>query len=678
MKKIYIFNVLMVFSLMLNAQVSNTDTLFLYSKYTDKGVKLKIIPQLAQTWLLGAEKGYTITRTESGGKKVVLNKDPLLPYSKEECSVFENGDSLAEFNQTAIYDHIEKNKREMTAFERIGFVEKLQNDYGFYILLATRIPEIGISSGLEFTDETAEKGKTYFYEVKIAGDNHPSRLANCFVNAEKNEVLLPELDAIGNDHTASLSWMHQGVTEPILYYYVEKSEDGSNFERISYPIYYSPEDRFEESHSNNKAKVIYKEDSLVENYKTYFYRLVGVDVWAEEYISDDKVMVVGEDQRPPHPVDVLNVDLDKVSKKITYSWDYEEPADFAGFRFFSSDRINGKYKPLNEGISIKDIRSFTIDNAKENEAVFFMVVAYDTSGNYAPSEPKIAMLPDLYPPSVPTGFNARIDTNGCVTLYWNANPENDIKGYRIFASNSKKDKGASLEGLLIKDTFYLDTINLKTLSKFKYFQLEAVDYNINGSGRTAYITVKLPDQQAPSPSQFREIDKTPNGLMLTWSKSLSMDVKNYVIYRKKVTQKNWYLVAEVSSDKNSYKEVDELVGNYEYKLQVVDSSGNKSAFSETILVKVQAKDKQIIFSEIKAKKKDEGVEVSWKTENEKDGYYVVFRKEKSGDFVAIGSVKEHSFLDKNVKKGNTYKYTVFPQQASGVSYIKDKEVKVVF
>jgi fibronectin type 3 domain-containing protein len=72
------------------------------------------------------------------------------------------------------------------------------------------------------------------------------------------------------------------------------------------------------------------------------------------------------------------------------------------------------------------------------------------------------------------------------------------------------------------------------------------------------------------------------------------------------------------------------------------------------------------------------VEVSWKTENEKDGYYVVFRKEKSGDFVAIGSVKEHSFLDKNVKKGNTYKYTVFPQQASGVSYIKDKEVKVVF
>ncbi len=583
----------MVISLAAYSQSSNTDTLLVYSKYTPQGVMIKIAPQLAQTWLLGAEKGYLISRTEIGSenKPVLLTQQPLKPLSPEECAKRENGDSLSSFQQLSIFDNMAKNKTKMSMIERIQYVDKLQNDYGFYYLVASRVREIAEISGLEFLDKTAEKGKTYVYSVKIKDDNSPSRQGQTIINTTESQIVIPELEAFSGDRVADFSWIHHGGTDPVMCYYLEKSEDGKALRRVNLaPYYYNPDSKYGPDDTVYVSKIISRRDSLAANYRPFYYRLVGVDIWAVEHVSDQTVKVTGVDKTPPLPVENITSSDSIENKSITFKWEYQNPpSDFAGFKLFISEKSSSGYHPIVDSLLPPQSREYTMENIVEGTPIYLRIVSFDTAGNYSFGNPYFTMLPDLFPPSVPTGFQAKIDTNGILTLSWNANPEKDIKGYRILGANSRKEKFISSTGLAVRDTFYIDTININSLSRFKYFRLEAVDYNFNTSEKTDFVTVVLPDKVAPAPGILIKVKKETGGVRINWIPSPSTDIKTQEILRRSRDNSSWVVAGTTGNADTTF--VDQLSesGYFEYAVRAIDSSGNKGAVSNVFAVKISPK-----------------------------------------------------------------------------------------
>ena len=672
----------MVISLAAYSQSSNTDTLLVYSKYTPQGVMIKIAPQLAQTWLLGAEKGYLISRTETGAESepVLLTPKPLMPLSLEECAKLENGDSLKTFQQLSIFDNIAKNKLKMSMIERIRYVNKLQNDYGFYYLVASRIREIAEISGLEFLDKTAEKGKTYVYSVKIKDDNSPSRQSQTIINTAENRIVLPELEAFAGDSVVDFSWIHHGGTDPIMCYYLEKSEDGKTFRRVNRsPFYYNPESKYESTDTVYFSKIISRRDSLEANYKPFYYRLTGLDIWAEEHTSGQVVKVTGVDKTPPIPVENITSSDSIENKSVTFKWEYQNaPSDFAGFKLFISEKSSTGYRPVVDSLLPPGIREYTLENIVESKPVYLRIVTFDTAGNYSFGTPYFTMLPDLYPPSVPTGFKAEIDTNGILLLSWNANPEKDIKGYRILGANSKKERFISSTGLTVKDTFFIDTVNTNSLSRYKYFMLEAIDRNFNTSERTDYITVVLPDQVAPSPGILNKVIKEKEGIRINWILSPSTDVKTQEILRRSRDNSSWVLAGTTGNSDTTFVDKQTENGYFEYAVRAIDSSGNKGAVSNVFAVKISPEKQETYITDFKVKKKNGGVMLRWNSHGAQPKFYLIYRQTKNNDLSLIASVSKFNYLDLQVENGKTYKYYIVPQDEEGKKYAMSKIEKVSF
>ncbi len=678
MKKITIVIIAIMLNLGINAQGIDADTLLVFSKYTPEGVMLKIAPQRAQTWLLGAENGYEIRRTEIGNEDIqLLTETPLKPYNKDEFKKMANGDSVYSFQKNAVFDNITKNKSEMSVSQRIMFVDRLQNDYGFYFLLASRIREISISSGLEFIDKTAKKDRTYIYSIKIKDDKNSSHAGNSIITTTEQGVALPELVAIEGDSSVQFRWM-QGDNNPIFCYYIEKSVDNKIFEKVNKSPIYNSTEKISDSTGVKKQAIITYNDKLDANYKPYYYRIIGIDLWSSEIISKDIVKVMGRDLTAPPVPNMIKVSTDKKNKSITYKWEYNSPSDFAGYKFYVSDKYKGEYKSLNDSLSSPTTNSYTIDSAGEGEAYYLRIIAFDTVGNYSVSNPKPGMLADIYPPTTPKGFKASIDTNGILKLVWNKNPESDIRGYKVFGGNTKLSRKIAPTGYIITDTFFVDTIWVNTLSKHKYFTMVAVDRNYNISKSTSVIKVNLPDRISPSAGIINNVSIEEEHIRINWTPSASDDIAKQVILRHNHKQNEWETISDVSNTDTTFLDIIPEQGRYEYSIMAIDSSGNKGELSYAYPLVIKAKASDITITDFKVKKKNGQSILTWNSKGEKPKFYLIYRKSRNNDLSIIASIKDTKFTDKSTKKDNTYTYYIIPQDENGVLYSPSKTKKVGF
>ena len=680
MKKIIIlFAILM--PILAVAQNTEVDTLTLFTKLSNEGMMLKIIPSKAQTWLLGAENGYVISRKEIGRDMdfKVLNNKPLKPFSKSQYKNLANGDSIMILQQKAIFNNISKNSQSMSYVDRIQFVDNLQKEYGFYILVSTRIKGISQSSGMEFLDKSAKPGRTYLYKVEIAGDNNLQHSTVKLVNYLDFDLGIPNINPQEGDKGIRINWMHSKVDYPILCYFVEKSEDNKSFVRITEaPIYANHLLNEVDTINNSGYSEMFYFDSLAQNYKPFYYRLVGVDVWANEHISKDVVKAMGRDLTPPDPVEVISFSTNDSIKSITYNWVYTPETDFAGFQLYTSDKFRGNYELVEDKLFAKETRSYTFEKVEEATAKYFRIATVDTAGNTSFSNPKFSTLRDLYPPATPTGLKASIDTSGILFIQWDKNTEKDIRGYKVLTTNKIDGKLIAPKTEMIVDTFIIDTINLKSLLKFKYFSLVAIDYNFNVSERSPIIKVKLPDIVGPSSGKITKIEVNKSSANIHWLPSVSKDVMSQNVLRRIDGSKEWKTVATLSNTATNYTDNNIAQGSYEYSVMAIDSSENAGSKSVVYAIEIKAEPENIVIEDFKAKKNNGKAELSWKSSGSEAKFYIIYREDKKGNLKAIASVTENKFSDKLVKNGRTYKYYIVAQGVNGVLFSRSKVEKVGF
>jgi len=214
---------------------------------------------------------------------------------------------------------------------------------------------------------------------------------------------------------------------------------------------------------------------------------------------------------------------------------------------------------------------------------------------------------------------------------------------------------------MITDTFFVDSVNINTLTKHVYYRLRAEDLRLNQSDFSDILELKRPDIIPPVAPIIQQIVQQKNGLQITWFNSSSSDVVRHHIYRKEANDTVFKRITSIekpSGKQSSYTDNTVEQGEtYIYQVQAEDDSGLLSGFSSPVLQKVPGKiDEQIV---LKKKEENGKTVLTWTVKSKKNVERVqIFKAINNEPMKLLDNTTESSYTDKKMEIEKTYRYRI--------------------
>lgn len=670
--------------------------LVLLARTSPDSIVLRWGPDTPGGWVTANQVGYILERAEYDSNKVFnsnafqqLTPRPIRPWPIEQWQVQyekKENDYVALAAQTLhgerfVVDVPDQPGGQLQTLRNAS--EELRNRHGFALLAADNDPVAAQGLGLRYVDHLVEEDKIYIYRIRAVNNTAEYYIKPAYqvAKAEPDDPAPPpqNLKAKSFDGSVVLTW-DELISHQYSGYHIYRSSDGGQtWKRLTDFPYMDidTDDADEEAELN----VVYSDTSIV-NYRTYHYKVQGITPFAE--LSEPaKTVGRGKDLTPP-PSPKINKpeQVGKSAFKIT--WSYPDTVDgIRGFLIAKSAESLSGFEPIFNKPLDPDKREYIDENATM-DSPFYVVGAIDTAGNMSPSLSVYGELIDSEPPSQPTGLTGTIDTAGVVSLHWNLGPEKDVMGYRVLWANADDHEFSAASSLVIRDTTFVDTIAVKTLTKHVYYKIAALDQRYNQSDFSDVLKLKRPDIVPPGPSVFSKVFVTDSSVTLNWHPSRSEDVSRQVLYRRNTTSEvSWDSLANFSGSADSY--VDTAVTQnimYRYRLQAIDSTGLRSQFAST--VQARPYDSGIIPPpRLKTARYDstqKKVIIEWSPSSPVDEsyYYVVYRSPEGSPPATLKALNtdQERFEDGSVIPGLRYQYAVKVKSKNGRQSPKSNIIKV--
>ena len=242
--------------------------------------------------------------------------------------------------------------------------------------------------------------------------------------------------------------------------------------------------------------------------------------------------------------------------------------------------------------------------------------------------------------NLPSELSASLTATG-VSLSWKIT--DDLTDFVIYKRIKGQSEWSVLKTISSDVTTYLDT---------------AVS-----SGVTYEYAIKTVSEDGTFESELSEIKSvvflskvsgvklknTVDGVKISWSKVKGAE--NYIIYRR-LENGTWVTVATVSGSKTSYKDKKAESGKtYLYTVRAL-TDDYRSAYQNYKIYFIAAPKITKFDSQI-----SKGITIKWADVHGAEKY-IVYRKNGSSGWKKIGTTTNLLFLDKNVKLGTTYIYTL--------------------
>lgn len=608
-------------------------SLALIAKSGSKSIKLRWAPTTAMHWLYGNKYGYILQRKKLAinegtvpavGPTELLTGDTIKPWPLDDWKVFaDTGNDLPLVAAQAIYG-------EQTVIPSLENIVKaddeLQNKYGFALLAADQSQDCALASGLYYEDTDIEEGYMYKYTLYLGLS--PSEEADTVVVFSspvlEDVATAPDIIEVGEvENSITLKWLK---SDDATYsgYFIERSADGGNtFAPLNDRAYVMMQ-----SEINKGLPYVVYQDSLVENYKPYTYRVRGIDAFAELGPWSTYVTAMGRDKTPVSPPrDIETEQTENNGAMITWSWEAEDgEKDLAGFDIYHSNDPQGYFAKRNTTLLPKGSREYVDDTISPIESNYYYVAAIDTAGNVSKSLRRYVLLVDSIAPAPPTGLAADIDSNGLINLRWDLGPEIDLTSYQVYFSNDKNEVFTNRSKDYVRDTTYQDSVTLQTLTEEIYYYVVAFDASFNESERSEIITVKKPDIVPPVAAIFADYKNSDNAIFIKFIPSSSVDVVAHILERK-TDGTPWKEVEQLAPGTSQYTDTTVEDGEfYEYRLIAVDDSGNKTTSSKNLRLRASGPLFLQTPTSLLAKRKGDKVELSWEYANTEDIYFLLYRK----------------------------------------------------
>lgn len=203
--------------------------------------------------------------------------------------------------------------------------------------------------------------------------------------------------------------------------------------------------------------------------------------------SREKITDPVDDSIPPLTPSNLNV-YAAFDGQIGLEWKSNNEPNLKGYFIYRSMNLSGQFKQ----------HAFTINNYFIDDSLFYdstyyyKISAVNNIGIESPLTSSVSGKPkNFYAPLAPLNLNinARNWTNSVgINLFWNPSPDNDIKGYEIYRSETPAFTADSNHYLdFTPNIFYFDTKQAKLLTDY-YYKIKAVDKGDLKSPATAEVS----------------------------------------------------------------------------------------------------------------------------------------------------------------------------------------------
>ncbi len=501
-----------------------------------------------------------------------------------------------------------------------------------------------------------DKNSKYIYRVFAASESPLFRTDTALFIIETNREFtiapVQDLEVYEGDHLISLRWH---AVENFAGYYIERSENGKTFTRLSD----NPYIQFASRKNSGNDEFTYN-DTILVNYKKYYYRIKGISIFSELSEPSDIITAQGRDRTPPPQPFIYKADYKGNNTAILDWTPYASTPDLKGFFVSRGQDINGPFDVLHEKILPPTTRNFTDAKVIEGGLNYYVVIAVDTAGNIVTSLPRYVVTPDKIAPVKPVGLRGTVDRKGFVKLSWQRGKEGDIEGYRIYRANAK-DHVFNPISSTIPDTTFQDTIAVNTLTKNIYYKIVASDRNKNNSPYSDILELKRPDIVPPVSPVFNDFKSGDKSMEIHWTCSNSEDVVKQILYRR-VKDQDWSIIAQLPQKINVYR--DTLVERnswYEYSLEAVDDAGLHSDKSFPLNVKAYDSGVRPDIQNFNVLKSPDGksLQLSWKYTEKGDYWFIIYRSINGKEFMTYKnlSLDQHSFADSNLTYG-IYQYSI--------------------
>lgn len=627
-------------------------------------IALRWAPTTYQLWLVGNQYGYHVTRTtlirnEQFVKEeaIRLTKKPLKPQPLEKWEPLADRDDYAGVAAQAIYGEgfeVETDEGGSSIIDIMNRATEQENRLSFALFAADQSIEVARYSGLWLTDNNTKPGEKYLYRVFPAQRPEGMQADTAFFYTGVDEYMpLPapiDVKAEPDDRMVTLTWDKQYQSQFFNSFWIERSHDGGQtFKRLNeLPLVNTTPEGYDE------ANFHFFVDTLPDNATAFQYRVIGISVFGE--LSPPSDIVTAQGVYKISSVPVMKAQPGPTGETVQLTWEFpnEKHEKVDGFRIYRSDKFDQGYQLLKDNIPVIN-QSYT--DQQPLMTGYYRIQAFNKGFEGAQSIPRMVQLVDSIPPAIPTGLTAKADTSGLVSLSWNANSDHDIFGYRLFRANHIREEFSQITKEPTLDNNYIDTINLKTLTKEVYYKIVAIDKRQNKSGFSEVLKLERPDIVPPASPVIKKINSSKNGITLQWHRSPSSDVERQILYRNRQGSREWKVINTLAPDSTQYTDNPPLTGTiYRYLLIAVDKAGNESKPTRPVASKYNTPKQQDVWitPKVKINKKKGTVKLTWEQPAQNVKQYLIYRKKEGESWKLVLTINNNDkyYKDKIFKKVN--------------------------
>lgn len=663
---IFMTFITITFGLKLNAQEGGIDpphTIYMVSRACGDSIMLRWAPANYESWQRGNKNGYFVdrytiikdNRPYPDRRAIRLNRHTIKPISVDEWEKMAEYDNYAGVAAQAIYgeDFEVGSGEESTVVSIFNRATEQQNRYSFAMFAADYSASVARGMGLMFTDKNVAIGEKYLYVVYLAGtDTLKTDTAYTFTGPDEIVPLgKPGItQSVAEDRQVTLEWISPSGRNGYTSFEIERSGDGGQtfiLRNTSPLINTKPDDKISDYN--------FYIDTLPENNKKYIYRVRGINPFGERGPYSDTVSVMGKEKISDMPYIVKH---EVAPDGVNLEWEFNRKSEknIRGFQVVRSTLNNKRFEPVSDIIPVNG-RSFK--DPRPLATAYYKIYALDRDNHPVSSFPVLVQPIDSIPPSAPIGLQASVDTNGKVFLNWKGNPEPDIFGYRIYRANTGNEEFSQLTVAPVTDSFYLDRIQLKTLSKKVYYRVMALDKRQNHSAFSDIHEVARPDVIPPVAPVIKNIYSSEKGICLEWVPSSSTDVKEEVILRRKDENDKWQELFVVPDTTTSFCDTLAEPGKiYDYTLAAYDETGLQSNIGQVFSGKKQFSARTIELS-YKIRRNNGTIELFWEPAD-LEGKYILYRAAGNKPLMTFATIvpKNKTYIDSKVTPKTTYRYVL--------------------
>ena len=648
--------------------------------HSDK-VLLRWIAGDARSWQLLNKYGIKLERLTVARSGVVLDKPEVLllagelkPAASDKLKALVREYPMGAVVAQAVFgDNFEISLGNSPISKAIALDEERQQRYLFALYAADLCFPVAKEVGWGFEDGSIKEGERYLYRVTSLVPKKELTIAEgaSFV-VVGDTIRLPqplELSAQFSPAGAYLSWDYNRLATLYSSYWIERSEDGKTFSRISdLPI-----TRMSDTEKKTHAPITYL-DSIAYR-KTYYYRVAGVTPFGSQ--GTYSAVVSGMAYPPLTAIPQIEDSRFDTQGGANLSWNFKQEEEdlIEGFRILRS-KDDKTYLPLDR-ISPKE-RTYHIRTLARYP--YYKVEAKAKQGVSTTSFPTLIQAIDSIPPAVPTGLRAEVDSLGAVHLSWQAGKDEDLYGYRLYRGETKGEELIPITKDAILSTNYIDSVRLDNLNAKVYYALTALDERYNQSELSETIVVRKPACIPPAMPLIVETKASEEGNVIRWEASEDSFLAGFVLTRTvqdSTQQKRSWQIEDTKQRSYVDKEI-EAGKTYTYQLTAYTDNKLYSPISPEVKVVSKSTEAKTADVNFTTEVLTEGIALKWRISKQVFISATLYKVDESGK---LGLYRENlpqagEVIDEEVRQGNknAYMLVVYLKGSHPISIRKEVQL----